>query len=299
MADLTYYRLRATEEEWKAAREQGALPQEMLDAYFSDDEFLWRKHGLKVCCPDIDVCCFAVYGHVDCVAAVWENEKEICDPEWVCLFAAQNGHTAVLEWLVEQGVQLPNTLSAIAANGGHTACVQWLAQQGIPVTQDTCEGAVTSGDMECVQWCLETLNEPLWADLCMCAVMADRLDVLQWLYDRGCPAELEGLAWYAAAFGNTHIVQWLQGIGGKVTERVCEAAAESDDVACLEFCLQGKDQLWPQLMESAVVGDAIHTVRWLHARDCPMNWQKCWDLAETEEIQQLLEEVQERNTASS
>lgn len=178
----------------------------------------------------------------------WLRDHDFPWAPGTCWIAARTGQLDVLQWLLEQGCPYRSDVLYAAATYGHVHVLRWArSQTEFPFrwTASVCEGAAGNGKLGTLQW-LRGLQPPCpwspqtcnaaasrgqlhvlaWARSCdpPCPwgpdtyhfAMEDedkpvkqRLRVMQWLIDHGCPMDAS-VCYSAVLLANAAILRWLR-----------------------------------------------------------------------------------------
>ena len=155
----------------------------------------------------------------------------------VPLAAARNGQLNLLIELKGLGYGLRHTqLVYSAAEGGHTAVLQWLRENGCPWDARACAAAAEGGHLGALQW-LRMNGCPWDTWTCGLAAYYGHLEVLKWARQHGCPWD-EGTCEGAADGGHLEVLQWARQHGCPWNEGTCEAAADGGHLEVLRWATQ-------------------------------------------------------------
>ena len=69
----------------------------------------------------------------------------------LCVYCAEGGHLAVLQWARAHERPLNKTTCARAAENGHLEVLEWAGAHGCPRDESTCAGAAQHGHLEVLQ----------------------------------------------------------------------------------------------------------------------------------------------------
>ncbi|KAG5184432.1 hypothetical protein JKP88DRAFT_277227 [Tribonema minus] len=139
---------------------------------------------------------------------------------WLCRTAAERGHLEMLQWVRAQGFAWGTCTSTAAARRGHLEVLRLVVMSFTSVAKSVAEFARRASCSICSCWrfikvssrtasgtdmwtkvfeflphgrylqlssWLQDIGYPLDPSACMSAVHVGRLDILQWLRERGCP----------------------------------------------------------------------------------------------------------------
>ena len=97
--------------------------------------------------------CAASAGSVETLDYLREKECKV-DPS-VAYYAAECGHTHVLDWLkanTNLRIQSSHNLFDGAATGGKVAALEWARKEGVQMTANTSYSAACHGNLEALRW---------------------------------------------------------------------------------------------------------------------------------------------------
>jgi hypothetical protein len=176
--------------------------------------------------------------------------------------AAANGHLAILEYLVADGVNINlHKLSRTVAKHNHPEVLKWAYSVGVPLHDKCCVYAARNCDLELLQWLVANgcvLDERVYG----AAADGGRLDIIKWAFDRGLPltfrlcdalagghfelatwARANGVSWTdgdtieAIECGRLDILKWAQSTGGLQCFDVCGRAATSGEFDIVDWAI--------------------------------------------------------------
>ncbi|KAI9327646.1 hypothetical protein DFJ73DRAFT_134197 [Zopfochytrium polystomum] len=175
----------------------------------------------------------------------WLQQQSWCDLKSINAMdlASLFGHTNVLQWWKDSGLDLSYTKSAMddASGHGHLDVLQWWLDSGLPLRYSATAMNVASGkgDLAVLQWWrdsgLELQDDRRAIDRCghvavlqwwkdsglelryehSMALASQRgsFDVLQWWKDSGLPLRYEGAVVGASMSGRIDVLQWWKDSG--------------------------------------------------------------------------------------
>jgi hypothetical protein len=135
-------------------------------------------------------------------------------PRIICEFAASEGHLSLMLWMREYGCFFSwKDCADSSLREDHSHILRWM-QANCPEfdTSDMWSYAICHGRLEALSLFASTKPETLTALgllPCRWACAHGRLEVLQWLRERGCPWESD-TAELAAERGHLHILKWAR-----------------------------------------------------------------------------------------
>lgn len=221
---------------------------------------------------------------LDKVQYLWPLVEERSDH--LDMIAGLSGCVAVMQFLVQQGLEVQPTAMSSAAGAGHLDLVRYL--RSIFGSEGEWDAQLLYGAAEGNQLCVlkwanaqAYITETHKPHLAEAAATGCNLAVIQWIQHH-----------FPGAFDSTNLIpavmldephalevcQYLVSIGCEVTPAACEAAATVDIPDVLRWYYQlGCCELRPLLCTLAAEHIAIETLRWLHEEvHCP--WD-VWDVA--------------------
>lgn len=138
-----------------------------------------------------------------------------------CEYAAQNGHLHILKYLHDNGCPWDSETVKNAAWFGKDDCLQYALENNCPKINATCQ-AVRSKNFKCLQ--LLHQYECEWEyDTAELAAFYNRIDMLKFVIENGCPFSTETLNW-AASNGSLKSIEYLLSLGVKPNKQtLCEA----------------------------------------------------------------------------
>ncbi|GLC60661.1 hypothetical protein PLESTB_001655000 [Pleodorina starrii] len=243
----------------------------------------------------------------------WLQQKGLQLDVRAALAAARAGRVDALLYLMAQGVRLggfESMLATEAAGSGHLYVLQALAERDVRWDVGvSLQHAAASGHTHVVKWLLETFAgggadgpaggdggggegggggggdggedaQRLMQEAATVAAGAGSLELLTWLYDRGCRFHEQTFA-VAAEWGSEEMLEWLvdkgcpMGDSGEPYVR----AAQIGDLATLR-CLRSLGCPWDPrgatFTRAVAQGCSRRVLQWLHEQGCPVNWAAAW-----------------------
>ena len=108
-------------------------------------------------------------------------------------------------------------------------------------------------------------------------ILPGSVGLAKWALAEGCPreSEISNIAWDAAEYGHTELVEWLCGEGGfAMDEDVMEYAARSGNLELVKS-LRAAGCLWDHFTCSGAVDKGhVEVLRWARENGCP--WTTDW-----------------------
>ncbi|KAF0700862.1 Aste57867_8614 [Aphanomyces stellatus] len=194
----------------------------------------------------------AKYGHLHVVQWLHHHRNEGCSDDAMA-GAAERGHLEVVEWLhgnckptnnipmaflaairanqVETAkylsmqfddlFPLTNSVVEFTAYHGHLEILQWLhgSRHVVQFTARTVVQATLGGHLEVVRWLCDDLELPCPHDLVRVAAKGNRVDILQYLYNKDprlANGMLVDVVPLAAARGQMQLLEWFRHHGFKM-----------------------------------------------------------------------------------
>jgi hypothetical protein len=215
----------------------------------------------------------------------------------VCARAAAGGHTQLLQLLRDNG--FPRTAAAAqeVARIGNLEMLQWLWNNGWPMDETSCAAAARRGHLEILQWLRREAGCEWDRVTCFHAVLARRLDILQWAVTQGCPWRPNFCLDLAARMGDIDIVkvgsvhpcaqrqvppsyvclQWLISQGYLVGADTCAAAASAGRLDMVVWLVQECGCPYDSRACSRAAGNGhLNVLQWLRVTGgCPWDEATC------------------------
>lgn len=152
-------------------------------------------------------------GHVEIFEWIHSTGKAAHVPEEAGIYAAENGHIAILRWLKEhQMLDSAENLWHYAGRGGRTEVLDWLGENGYEFRPDLIYGGACSGGQKSVLfWGRD--HDMAWDEAtCSYAAQYGNLPILQWLRENGCPWDGRVIR-FARQQGFDDILEWARANG--------------------------------------------------------------------------------------
>ncbi len=264
------------------------------DQSHCDDALLavYRYHSQDAVHADhYTACCAAYRGHTRLLDWLCDlhGADDVLYPRLYAA-AATGGHLSVLRALQRRRVALPlhdTDACFYAARDGHLRALRWLHRRGVRRSAPVFAAAVYYNHMDVLDYLYKrrlstsTLHN---STACHYAAAAGRLDVLQWLHERGAPFDAETCA-DAASSGHLHVLRWLRARGCAWDDRVARRAARNDHAHVLEWLFAeapADADLFlrnPQVCAAAASGGCFSILRALRARHAAWDHSVCIEAA--------------------
>ncbi len=221
--------------------------------------------------------------HGQLQALLWLRQKG-CPWDGTCWVAAvRRGHLPVLEAL--QNGRCPGPPSAISLTllalvNRQVAALQWLFEHGWPRDASLCTWAAGRGDVDLLQW-LRGQGNPWHSGCWVPAVSKGRLAVLEYLLAENCPRDpnVQALVYtgeWSDVKNRLRVLRWLGEHGWPMNGSVCRLAAESGDMAMLQWLRQLQPPCpWPHegvpltAVHRAHSHGRVECLQWLLDAGCP------------------------------
>jgi hypothetical protein len=288
--------LRARGVRWSAAMCEGAARGGHVDL------LAWlRARG----CPWGSSTCTkaAEGGHL--AALRWLRANGCPWDDHVCGGAAHRGHPHVYEWAAANGCETSYFMEEDVGMGGHTSMFDWVYANGYSLDlEEIGMWAARQGHPQMLQRARErglVLGPDLYAEATFIHV---RFDVLEWLYEAGCPWDGEPCLDAADTFDgitvfewadarslpydrtrclikavrkrNDDIVEWILDHGPCPLDRGLERAAiAAGDLFVLERMRESGYQWSDDACALAINARRANVFMWLHRRGAPLHESAC------------------------
>jgi len=105
--------------------------------------------------------------------------------------------------------------------------------------------------------------------LCMVVARQGRLDMLEWLREKGCSWSA-GTCGAAAAEGHVEIVKWLREKGCPCAEVACAGAAKNGNLGLLIWLREQGCPWDKETCEKAVAAGQFEVLKWAREHGCPV-----------------------------
>jgi|AntAceMinimDraft_5_1070358.scaffolds.fasta_scaffold05463_4 hypothetical protein len=234
----------------------------------------------------------AINGDIVILDWLWSNE---CAFDGLAAnYAAGEGHVHVLEWMEAMYADMiwefdcRSEISAAAAENGHIAVLSWVLATGYPMDEDVFEIAARAGHLETLQWLhthvirsdeTEDLTfGALLPGVCEEAAAGGRLNVLVWLYANKAEF-VDSMFGYAASGGHVSTLKWLvEHAEGDIMQRLqsprlnlCVSAAESGNIFALQW-LRDHGCFWDERVSRAAARYGhLALLKWVDLNKCPLD----------------------------
>eukprot|EP00611_Tribonema_gayanum_P019784 TRINITY_DN3494_c0_g2_i1.p1 TRINITY_DN3494_c0_g2~~TRINITY_DN3494_c0_g2_i1.p1 ORF type:complete len:359 (-),score=31.87 TRINITY_DN3494_c0_g2_i1:256-1332(-) len=207
-----------------------------------------------------------------------------------CAAAARRGDLTVVQWLHAQGCPWDENACCEAAEGGHIEVAKYLFEQGCPWDGRVCCRAARYGQLSVLQfahahgcpWKHDEAHE--YTTTSTEAVEGGHLELLQWAYANDCPVFVSGSIHTAAEHGHLNVIVWLRSISrdwSYEAQSACEVAAQSDQLAVLQWLHQNGCRLPHQLCLIAASVGNVEMLEWARSIGCPWDSDMIDQVCET------------------
>ncbi|GLC43939.1 hypothetical protein PLESTB_000212000 [Pleodorina starrii] len=193
--------------------------------------------------------------------------------DYIMQTAIMKGDLAVLAELMAAGGPIGPRAVLMAARWGHLHVLRWMAG---PESSPAATEALR-----------EALGDP---ELTRCAAGSGSLELMEWLWERGCRQLVEKAFTAAVKAGNTGLLLWMVARRRRHMSRVTQSeaylvAGRRCDMATLR-CLRRLGWPWARDNFNRAVKDGhqsccLEVLRWLEAEGCPVDWHAAWALVQS------------------
>ena len=121
----------------------------------------------------------------------------------------------------------------IAGQGGHLACLQFLHENGCELPPNLCSVATAAGSLECLRYVPPSLPLSLFHSLLPLFFHSQKL---RYAYEKGCRVDASTLD-VAAERGSLECMKYLRDKQCQWTSLTCDKAAKGGNVDCLRYSL--------------------------------------------------------------
>lgn len=229
-------------------------------------DILWYAHENG--CPWHWAVCAAAeeYGRVECLRYAHGTG---CHWSGRCDKAASNGHTDVLRYAREQGLQGHDVACRFAALGGHVDTLRYACENGWPTYVMTSWSAARGGHLDALKYIRESGGE--WdAGTTLAAASNGRVGCLDYLLKNGCPG-FDTACDAAAGEGRMRALRWLRARGCPWSEETCAAAARGGHLDVLKWLRLHGCPWGEATVECAVLGDHLDCLVYAIEHGCPFD----------------------------
>lgn len=149
-------------------------------------------------------------------------------------FVVHGGHVCCLEYVYNLGLTATAQDLKHATFSGHTTAVQFLIAHDVPVQDDLCTLSATHNRLPLLQW-LHDIGQPWDQRTCTAAATQGHLECLQFLHEHGCPWDDTQICIHAAQAPTVDCLRYVVEQGAALTVQAARAAAQSGQIANLEY----------------------------------------------------------------
>lgn len=150
--------------------------------------------------------------------------------------ACRKGDIEILQYLIENGLELTSCLTIEAARGGQFECLKWLVSKGCPLSYFETAFAALSGRIDIIEWLLKQgceLDDGTVISVCEKGMV----NVIEWLSARNCELNYPDMFHKALEYSNSEILEWLDNKGYRHQDNSIYLAIANDSVKTLEWLL--------------------------------------------------------------
>lgn len=186
-------------------------------------------------------------GHINCV--VYARDRGRPWGPGICAAAAAGGHLDILRYAHAHGAPVEDNAIEVAMAAGHLDCVWWLCDHGHPWGRATCASAGSVIDIAHMRRLRE--GGCPWGNTLLCVIASNRLmDCLHYALENGCPHHADA-AIEAARAGWLDGIKYMESHGiALARHEMCDAAADGDQAAVLEYMLD-QGFVWRPSLDTA------------------------------------------------
>ena len=193
-----------------------------------------------------------------------------------------------VDWAVSCGVWPSSEYfaAALAAGGSVAAVERAIELYPYPyMSPSWCTGAAKGGRLEVLEW-LREKGCPWDSCTCSWAAWGGHLEVLKWLRENGCPWD-DDMRWWdtcaianAAKGGHLEVVKWAKENGCPWDSRTCSEAALGGHIEVLKWARENGCPWDSQTCSSAAQGGHLELLKWLRENGCPWDSWTCSSAAQ-------------------
>lgn len=132
-------------------------------------------------------------------------------------FYASQGDLDKLKWVLDQGCPCSESTMRMAVCAGHLHVVKYCHERKCPHNSDLKFYAAFRGQLRVLEF-LHEQGYP-WGETLSGAVENDRVDIMKWAIDHGCPTADRMVCWNAAAHGAIKCLKFAHESGCKKLEQ--------------------------------------------------------------------------------
>ncbi|GLC49653.1 hypothetical protein PLESTB_000271600 [Pleodorina starrii] len=187
--------------------------------------------------------------------------------------AIRKGDLTVLAELLAAGGPIRPGVVLTAARWGHLHVLHWMAgPEASPAATEALRQALE-----------HSLESP---ELTWCAAASGSLELMGWLWERGCRQLDEKVFTAAVGAGNAALLEWMVARGCPMSQSEAYlVAGHQCDMATLR-CLRRLGCPWgPDTFNRAVKDGhkscCLEVLHWLEAEGCPVDWHAAWALVQS------------------
>ncbi|AJF97763.1 ankyrin repeat protein [Pandoravirus inopinatum] len=196
--------------------------------------------------------------------------------------AASGGHLDVIQWAKDVGHPWRDGICDAAARGCHLNVLSWAYDEHGCAWSDrskakACKRAVRRGDLELIKWLVDR-GCPLDVDAMVRDAMEhDRLDILDWLHNRGVGwSRQRFVCLYAGLISRRlDVILWLHARGVPLDVDMCTAAAVAGRMDVLRWAVDNGCVFTPGACEAVARTGNLQMLMWLRSHGCPWDEATC------------------------
>eukprot|EP00752_Nemacystus_decipiens_P013275 g11762.t2 len=184
-----------------------------------------------------------------------------------CATAAEKGHLACLQLMVEAGYHWKVEVLESAAFGGHLHVLDWALKNKCPIKNEAVGlHAVRGGNQLVIDWArAKGFRMHIWAFAE--AAKLGNLAIMEDLYATGCPFSASSCMG-AAEHGHLHALKWLRERGCPWDQFVCSCAAGRGHLDILQYARENGCPWTSAVIVNASSNKHDKVIAWARANGC-------------------------------
>jgi hypothetical protein len=151
-------------------------------------------------------------------------------------YYASRGDLDKLKWVRNHGCSWNESAMRIAVSAGHLNVVKYCHENKCPHNSDLKFYAAYHGRLHVLEY-LHEKGYP-WGDTLNGAVENDRVDILKWAIEHGCPTNNRVVCWNAAARGSLRCLKYAHESGCPWDNTVLSIAQLKKHRDCVKYALE-------------------------------------------------------------
>lgn len=196
--------------------------------------------------------------------------------DYLCGLCAKYGHLEMLIWLGENKCIKKdgkpfygNSICNFASSGKDSKVYKWLCERGYD-HMCTFNNAVSNFTLEDLKWMKEigASKGELHSDAFKIAVVHNRIDVMEWLYDIEVP-NFKDIMYDQAEKSNVETFKWLLSKGFKLSANTFYYGIQNKNARVLDFLIENDCPFDGDAYCSAGYMDDLELMIWLLSNNCP------------------------------